>query len=86
MNRAERRAWEAEMRAALCRMDLAWARQQIPPGHNPSNETLTLSLHKARYGCSLVPRELRHASGHWLRERGFTGFMGEPLLPEGELP
>jgi len=42
-------------------------------------------MHKARYETTSIPRELRHASGAWLRERSYGRVCG-PLLPEGELP
>lgn len=51
-----------------------------------SDEVVMCALHKARYDCVDIERELRHASGAWLRERGYSAMGGRALEPEGELP
>jgi hypothetical protein len=72
---------------ALTEMDLAWARRMIAATGGASDDaTLLLAMHKARYTCTHIARELRLASAEWLRARGFGGPMGEPLLPPGQLP
>lgn len=68
---------------ALREMNLDYARAVLPRAS--SEEVLIIALHKARYECLDIEPELRHASGQWLRERGY-GRMRGPLLPEGELP
>lgn len=71
---------------ALANLDLEWAAEQTPPGRaTPSKEVMLIAMHKARYECRAIAAELRHESGAWLRERGYSRSYG-PLLPEGELP
>lgn len=72
-----------ERNKALREMNLDYARSVIPSA--PSDEVLIVALHKARYECTGLEPEYRHASAAWLRERGY-GRMCGPLLPEGELP
>lgn len=74
----------AEKIRILEALDVAAARQHMPDAS--SEEVVLLALHKARYLCGHVRAELRHQSGAWLRERGYGMYMGEPLLPPGELP
>lgn len=70
---------------ALRTLDMDYARRVLPQAS--SDEVRLLAMHKARYECKTIGPEYRHASGAWLRERGFgRGIPGEPLLPEGELP
>jgi hypothetical protein len=69
--------------AALRTLDIEWARKMCPGAS--SEYILLLALHKARYSCTAIEPELRHASAAWLREGGH-GAMCVPLLPEGELP
>lgn len=74
----------AERNAALESLDMDYARR-VMPGHLTDDVRL-IGMHKARYesiGCS---RESRHASGLWLRERGYGRISGTPILPEGTLP
>lgn len=69
---------------ALSELDIGWARKNTT--RTATDEVLLISLHKARYSCTAIAKELRHSSAQWLRERGYHGAMGDPLLPEGELP
>lgn len=80
----ELQQWREQRNKALISLDLDWARTQIPDA--AGDYALLASMHKARYECCDIPAELRHASGHWLRERGMGRFTGKALLPEGELP
>ncbi len=53
----------------------------------PSQEVVLVSLHKVRYMTTEgIPREMRRESKEWLRENGFKGINGYPLLEEGVLP
>lgn len=78
--------WDAikQRNDALTKLDLEWARRQVP--RYSDAHVLLMALHKARYECTDIAPELRHASGAWLRERGYHRLTGRPLLPEGELP
>jgi hypothetical protein len=73
-----------ERNAALTTLDIEWARKHLPL--NLSDEVLLVSMHKARYDCTAIEPDLRHASGAWLRERGLSRMMGLPWPPEGTLP
>jgi len=73
-----------ERAAALVALDLDYARRLMPDAS--SDEVRLAAMHKARYETTTIARELRHASGAWLRENGYLRFGGLPLLPEGELP
>lgn len=75
--------WRAARNAALRILDMNYARELMPQAS--SDEVRLIAMHKARYSCTDIEPELRHASGAWLRERGYGAFEG-PLLPEGELP
>lgn len=76
----------AERNDALRRLDLSWAHEQIPEGGpRPSNEALLVGMHKARYECTDIEPELRHASRDWLELRGFGRRSGLPWPPAGEL-
>lgn len=68
---------------ALRSLDLSWARQHFP---NADDETLLISLHKARYVCTDIEPHMRHASAEWLRARNLHDLYGLDLLPPGELP
>lgn len=69
--------------AALTSLDESYVADTMPRA--PASMRL-LILHKSRYECTGIARELRHASRHWLAERGYSRMTGTPLLPEGELP
>ena len=45
-----------------------------------------LILHKARYMCTHMPKELRHESGAWLRAGNHRQYGGDPILPERQSP
>ena len=70
------------VRPASCCHDAA--RAAIP--RPMTDEVILIGLHKSRYMCTAIAPELRHASGAWLRERGYRQANGLPLLPEGDLP
>ncbi len=74
----------AERNAALVTLDMDYARRMLPTAS--SDEVRLLAMHKARYECTAIAAEFRHASGHWLREHGSKRMDGSELLPEGELP
>src|SRR4029078_12182025 len=76
-------SWLAERDAALTALDMDYARSMARP--NTPDDILLIGMHKARYECRSIARELRLISAEWLRERGFQGGYG-PLLPVGELP
>ena len=72
--------------AAAAAIDVAWAKAQMADlvgveSLEPSDDQLTVLLHRARYAGTYVPEAARFESKAWLRERGF----GDDL-PEGELP
>ena len=68
-------------------LDVEGARKLHPGGYYADpDSTVLIALHKARYELLHMPAELRHASGAWLRERGYGRMTGGPLLPEGQLP
>jgi hypothetical protein len=69
---------------AMLEMDFDFLRNHV--GRPMSDEMCELTLHKARYSCTSLPAEARHASAKWLRERGYHGLGGEVILPEGQLP
>jgi hypothetical protein len=73
-----------ERNRALTELDMDYARRTLPQAS--CDEVLLMSLHKARYECSAIAAELRHASRAWLWDRGLKRFDMSPLLPEGELP
>ena len=68
---------------ALLEMDMAYMRRVMP---GTTDEVREIAAHKARYECTQLPKEARHASGDWLRSRQLGRMTGEALLPEGELP
>lgn len=72
----------ANRNAALTSLDLEWAKKQMP---GASETVLECAMHKARYECTAIDRQLRRDSAAWLRKNNFGGLTG-PLLPEGELP
>lgn len=82
MNELER--YQKEATAALLALDMKWARQNSPGAS--CDEVILLAMHKARYEHTGLPADARHASGAWLRERGYKRRGGLPLLPEGQLP
>lgn len=73
-----------ERNRALTELDMDYARRMLPDASN--DEVRMIAMHKARYDCTQIANDLRHASGAWLRERGYKRLGGIPLLPEGELP
>jgi hypothetical protein len=77
-----------ERHEALRTLDMAWARRQAKAmgARNINDDELLAGMHKARYEVVDMPRELRHESAAWLRERGLGAMGGRPLLPEGKLP
>ena len=75
--------WRAVRNKAFATLDMDYARRVMPAATDDS--VRLMALHKARYDCADLAPELRHASGHWLRERGLGSTMG-PLLREGEIP
>jgi hypothetical protein len=77
-------AWLQHRNEALRTLDMDWARRQLPGASD--DEVRLLSMHKARYELKQLEPEYRHASGAWLRERGYRRFDGTELLPDGELP
>jgi hypothetical protein len=78
------RLYAQERDAALVTLDMAWARRMMPAAS--CDEVRLAAMHKVRYDCTTLPRELRLASGEWLREHGMSGMQGRPLLPPGQLP
>jgi hypothetical protein len=75
-----------ERNAAMLNLDIAWARANAPVWlAPPDDETLLISLHKARYQCPVLPAEARHASAKFLRDGGHL-VWGMEILPEGQLP
>lgn len=79
----EQRRYAPDMVRALSSLDLDWARRMFP---GAPAEDLVTALHKARYHCTDLPRALRHQSAQWLRDRHLPDALGEPVLPEGQLP
>ena len=69
---------------ALIEMDMNYLRRMLPAASN--DEVRIMSAHKARYECTTLPNEVRHASRAWLAERGLKRVDLSDLLPEGELP
>jgi hypothetical protein len=80
---AEMPVWRQNRNRMLRELDVRSAKGAMPGASD--DEVVLIALHKARYDCVDIEAELRHASGAWLRERGF-GRMHGPLLTEGELP
>jgi len=72
-----------ERNRILSDLDVDAAQSWVP---GLSREGLLAGLHKARYECPDIAPELRHASGEWLRARGFFRLYGLPLLPFDDLP
>lgn len=82
----EHKRMMAERDKGLIELDVEWARKTMLP-FVPSHPLVYLiALHKVRYACTEIPRELRHESAAWLRARGYRDHNNMPLLPEGELP
>lgn len=84
----EIRHWKRERNEMLRTLDIDAARNNIRGAGflPPCDETLLLSLHKARYDCADIADELRLESGEWLRERGYGAMQGRDLEPRGKLP
>lgn len=77
-------AWREERNRALRALDIGYARRLMPTA--TGDDVRLMAMHKARYECTDLEPELRHASADWLRERGFSRMSGDPILPEGQLP
>ena len=73
-----------ERNAKLTELDMEWARKQMPNASN--DEVRLLSMHKARYECTALNRDVRITSYKWLKLRHFKLMTGDDLLPYGELP
>lgn len=69
---------------ALSNLDIDWARRMMPDASN--DHIRILAMHKARYECTQIAKDLRLISGEWLRKRGYERMYGGEILPEGELP
>ena len=83
-NQSELSVYLTERDKALSNLDMDYARKMLP--YSEDDEIRLVAMHKARYSCLSIARELRHASGAWLRERNYKDAIGMDLLPEGELP
>ena len=77
-------AYLAERNAALTSMDMKWAEKEMPYASSP--EVREVAMHKARYECTAIDRELRIKSYKWLKLRHYKRLTNDPLLPYGELP
>ena len=53
---------------------------------NTNKEMLLMMLHKSRYECVLIERDLRLESYWYLKSHGLKRIGGADLLPNGELP
>ena len=74
----------AERNAKLTALDMDWAREQMP---NASSDKVRLcAMHKARYECTALDRDVRIASYKYLKLRHYKRMTGDDLLPYGELP
>ena len=69
----------AERNRALKTLDIKWARKNSSLG---DDETLLCALHKARYECLSIDKDLRAASGVWLRERGYKRMFMQEFTEE----
>lgn len=49
-------------------------------------EVRLMALHKARYECTNMEPELRHASRHWLQERGLRRLFNLEFSDDNSLP
>lgn len=85
MEKDELKVFLEERDRVLRELDVPAARKMLL---NPDAdiETIVLALHKARYVCTSLERELRLESKRWLAAGGYGGFGGQPLLPNDELP
>lgn len=79
----DRETFLAKRNAALASLDESYVARTVPKA---PPEMRLMILHKARYECTAMPDELRHASREWLDERRLQRMTGTPLLPIGELP
>ena len=75
--------WNEQRNVALTNLDVAWARDYMPGAS--SDEVRLIAMHKARYECTGLTDDLRHASREWLQQRGYNRLHGA-FLPDGELP
>lgn len=67
----------------LTNLDIQGAREI---GVGGCDQVVIIAMHKARYECTQITPELRHASGEWLRANKYRRANGQKLLNEGELP
>lgn len=84
MNNAQLEAALAERNRALQSLDMDYARRMLPGA--TSDFVRLVAMHKARYECTAVAPEARHASADWLRQHKLGRATGDDLLPEGQLP
>jgi len=68
---------------ALAALDIEWARRMMP---GAGDDVLLRDLHRARYDCVQIERDLRLQSAEWLRARGLRGMLNQPLCPPGKVP
>lgn len=81
MNAIEFKNWIDRRDAAMRTLDTEYViAQGCPP------RAALMALHKARYECTSMEPELRHASRKWLQDNGCHRMHNEPWPPEGELP
>ena len=73
-----------ERDAALIALDMDWAKANMPKASHP--DVYLVALHKARYECTHIARDLRIASYKYLKLRHYKRLTGDDLLPYGELP
>lgn len=76
--------WRAERNAALRDLDMEWARHTLPDVS--SDKVRLMAMHEARYECTDLADELRHASGAWLAKHNCNRCNGGALLRPGLLP
>lgn len=74
----------AQRDTALLALDMDWARRIMPTAS--CDEVRLAAMHKTRYELTHLPRQARHASGQWLRERGYWRARGDGLLEVWVLP
>ena len=68
---------------ALLALDVSYMRAYFPGA--PESDLLE-AMHKARYHATDLARLPRLQSAQWLRDRHMRDALGEPILPEGQLP
>lgn len=73
-----------ERNNALATLCMSYARRMMPDAS--SDHVRLTAMHKARYECTHLARELRHQSAEYLNQHGYCRMDGTPLLPTGILP